>query len=156
MKFLRRVKDRYLIELDAEDAILWSAVLTRFPMVPAAHHQISKEPEAAPAEAQKLLHEAMEAEKAGLRQRIEPFVRQMAKGVADDAVRLHLTAEEIDWLLRVANDVRVGTWLKLGAPEVIDRPPKSADPDAPVMWLLMEMAGVMEVFLLNVAQRAGG
>jgi hypothetical protein len=61
--------------------------------------------------------------------------------------RLTLTNVEIDWLLQVLNDIRVGLWLKLGSPdqevEFLGTKPEEVRDHS-----LMQLAGHFQSFLL--------
>ena len=41
-----------------------------------------------------------------------------------DQFRFTLTGEQMEWLLQVLNDMRVGCWVKLGRPELEPAPPR--------------------------------
>jgi predicted house-cleaning NTP pyrophosphatase (Maf/HAM1 superfamily) len=57
-----------------------------------------------------------------------------------------LSPAEIEWLLQVLNDVRVGGWLALGEPEELE-PPEINETNAPYL-LAMEAAGYFQAQLL--------
>jgi len=58
-----------------------------------------------------------------------------------------LFRSQIEWLLQVLNDVRVGSWLMLGEPEPGDEP---AVTKANAKYLLaLELCGVFESVLLT-------
>ncbi|HEX3716554.1 MAG TPA: hypothetical protein VH595_01185 [Verrucomicrobiae bacterium] len=102
-----------------EKALLLATVQL-FPVLPAGYHRLTKDPQDAPPAEQHLLEEAMARQKAEHKARINKFLRSEApffQEVEDD-VYLHLTAEQLEWLLQVLNDIRVGSWVKLGSPDV--------------------------------------
>ncbi|HEY3913036.1 MAG TPA: hypothetical protein VGN61_01010, partial [Verrucomicrobiae bacterium] len=68
---------------------------------------------------QHLLEEAMERQTAEHKARVTQFLKAEQPFFREDEndVYLHLTAEQLEWLLQVLNDVRVGSWVKLGSPE---------------------------------------
>jgi hypothetical protein len=65
----------------------------------------------------------------------------------DAGLRFTLTASEMEWLLQVLNDVRVGSWLALGEPEELEIPEVNRT-NAPYL-LAMESAGYFESALLD-------
>jgi hypothetical protein len=60
-----------------------------------------------------------------------------------------LSAADVEWLLQVFNDVRVGSWVHLGLPE--ERIAKLTLENAPHLWA-MEMAGYFESQLLKALE----
>lgn len=59
---------------------------------------------------------------------------------------LVLSPDEVEWLLQVLNDIRVGSWVALGSPE--NPLAKISQKTAPHLWA-MEMAGYFEMHLLD-------
>ena len=62
-------------------------------------------------------------------------------------IHFTLTAPQVEWLLQVFNDVRVGSWLALGEPEELEIPEVNQT-NAPYL-LAMESAGHFEAALLS-------
>jgi hypothetical protein len=60
--------------------------------------------------------------------------------------KLKLTVGEVEWLLQVLNTIRVGIWLKLGAPE--KRIPRLTPANARDVWM-MEISGYFQMQLLE-------
>ena len=65
----------------------------------------------------------------------------------DGGFDLTLTSAEIEWLLQVLNDVRVGCWLTLGEPEPGEEPEVSEE-NARYL-IAMELCGLFESELLS-------
>jgi hypothetical protein len=67
----------------------------------------------------------------------------------ESGFRFALSAPEIEWLLQVLNDVRVGSWIGLGSPDT-EKGGKIplTEETAPLLWV-MEMAGSFEMVLLD-------
>ena len=65
----------------------------------------------------------------------------------DAGLRFTLMAPEMEWLLQVLNDVRVGSWLALGEPEELEIPEVNQT-NAPYV-LAMESAGYFQSALLD-------
>jgi hypothetical protein len=63
--------------------------------------------------------------------------------------RLSLSPAEVEWVLQVLNDIRVGSWIILGSPE--ERLPELNETNAPHVWA-MEMAGHFQAQLLEALQ----
>jgi len=67
----------------------------------------------------------------------------------DSGWRFILSATDIEWLLLVLNDVRIGSWIELGSPE---RPLEALSAEnAPAVWA-MEMAGAFQMSFLELLE----
>lgn len=151
MRLLQVQRDRYVFQLGRRDQALLFGVLKLYPVTPASHHRITRADVPAPDSAnQGMLDEAIAAHTAESKKRVGQFLTNPARfSAAEDGHRLTLEREEIEWLLQVLNDVRVGSWLMLGCP----------DPDAGGVpevtsgnrryFLAMELAGHFESVLLR-------
>jgi hypothetical protein len=95
------------------------ATLQVFPVLAPSYHQLTKDPtNARPAE-QRLLEEAMERQRAEHKVRLSEFLRGEAPVFREsgEELYLNLSAEQLEWLLQVLNDIRVGSWVQLGSPD---------------------------------------
>jgi len=106
-------------QLSKLERALLLATVQLFPMLKADYHKLTKDPKSANPAEQHLLEEAMERQnmehKARAAQFLKaelPFFRE-----TEDEVYLSLTPEQLEWLLQVLNDIRVGSWVKLGSPD---------------------------------------
>jgi len=69
--------------------------------------------------------------------------------------RVIFSREEMEWLLQVLNDVRVGSWLALGCPDPdAGKAPEVNESNAKYMFL-MELSGHFEWVLLEALDGAG-
>ncbi len=66
----------------------------------------------------------------------------------ENGFTISLNREEIEWLLQVLNEVRVGLWIALGSPS---DPPQSLSltPDKGKLAWMMDIAGYFEMGLLR-------
>ena len=96
------------------------ATLKLYPMLDGDYHRLSRAPQAAGDAEQEWLEEAMNQQRIEHRKRLELFFKHDQRFFKNGAehLRLTLTAEQMEWLLRVLNDVRVGSWVRLGRPEM--------------------------------------
>jgi hypothetical protein len=118
MRFLRSGDDRFMLELAGREYRLLREVIRLFPRIPVAYHQLN--PTGDPAETaadQRLLEESLAAQKANARRQLEVWLDH-ANRFRSKAGRwqLRFSASELDWFLQILNDVRVGSWLRLGSP----------------------------------------
>lgn len=122
---LRRNGKQFVFHLSRREHGLLVETLRFYPLVPPAHHRLSRDG-AAPSlvESQRLLDEALAEHRAANRRRVQAFLADPQRfRPRDNAVELQLTPAEVEWLLQVLNDVRVGAWLALGEPEQGEEPP---------------------------------
>lgn len=118
MKLLRQEGDRFEFRLTRREQDLFRSVLDAYPVTPPEHHRISRRSADPHDPNQALLSESLAALKAEWRRRLDVFLANGKRFRRDgNACRLTLNREEIEWLLRVLNDVRVGSWIRLGSPE---------------------------------------
>ena len=105
---------------------------------------------AAEEENQRLLDEALAAHREEQAQLVRAFLDEPDRFAAvKEGWRFQLTAPQIEWLLQVLNDVRVGNWVVLGSPdfEQGEQVPLT-DENAERLWL-METAGFFQDHLLG-------
>lgn len=153
MNLLKREKNRFTFHLPKREKQLLLAVLGRYPLVPARHQPLSKS--AAPdrnESNQRLLDEALAEQRQENRRRLRTLLedtRHFRK--AQTGWHLVLSGSEVEWLLQVLNDVRVGSWVLLGAPADDLWNFDLNEQTAPHAWT-MEVAGWYEAALLEALQ----
>jgi hypothetical protein len=94
---------------------------------------------------EKLLQEALAEQRAESLRALRNLFKQRLHRDQTGAV-LALSREEVESLLQVLNDIRVGCWVALGSPE--DPLANLSRKTAPHLWA-MEMAGYFEMHLLD-------
>ena len=118
MKFAR-TSNRLLFLLGQRETRTFLATLRLYPRIPPAHHRLSKSgkiPEAAAS--QRLLDEALAEQRAENRKLLQALLVDPKRFTrTETGSRLTLTPAETEWLLQVFNDIRVGSWILLGAPD---------------------------------------
>lgn len=151
MKLIQADGEQYVFRLGKRDRDLFAGVLRHYPLIPVNHHRLSRSGvQAADPADQVLLEEAMASEKSEGRKRVDRLLNSPQRWATDRAAfRLTLTREEMEWLLQVLNDIRVGSWLKLGCPDPDEgKPPQVAKESTPYL-LILELAGHFECALLS-------
>ena len=153
MRLFRASQDSLVLQLGRDEKPVFVELLGRYPVVPEAYQKLSRSrPSGGDAdEHQQLLDDALREQRAELRTKIHEWLE------ASDRFRrlkngFHFTLLRADtnWFLQVLNDVRVGSWLQLGAPEVMPGPddvPKY-NPAQLRAWLGMELSGKFQMELL--------
>ncbi len=158
MKLLRAEADRYEFHLGRREHKVFCEVLGAYPVTPLDHHRLSRTGSAGgPDSHQALLTESLQAVKAALRKRLDAFLGNAQRfAVLADGYRVSLSREEMEWLLQVLNDVRVGSWLRLGAPDPEAAKLPRLKPETARYLPLMELAGHFEFTFLAALDGTDG
>lgn len=150
MNLIKAEKGTLSFQIVAKEKRLLFQVLSLYPLIPPAHAQISKS-EDRPAD-QQLLEEALAAQRLEQKKRVMALLKAKTVFHPNEAgFRFTLKAAQVEWLLQVLNDVRVGAWLALGSPDG----PKEIlaalnEKSAPYLWA-MEVAGQFLMELLKAS-----
>ena len=151
MKLLRSTDDGFVFQFARRERRLLLSILELYPLIPASYHRLSKtaDPEQIAAD-QKLLDEALAAQKAENQRQLLAVLNEPGRfRLEADGYELTLSAEQVDWFLQVLNDVRVGSWLKLGCPDPSKEPPAEPTEDNVHYYVAMEFCGVVQSLLLQ-------
>ncbi len=148
MKRLPDSRGRLEFHLGENERLLFEHLLRLYPVVPPAHQQITRGPTLLDAAAeQKLLDEALAEQRQQSRKRIEILLQDLARlKSAGNGSRLSLPPADLEWLLQVLNDIRVGSWVRLGSP---DRKFENLPPGHLQHLWAMEGAGFFQMALLE-------
>jgi hypothetical protein len=146
--------NRFVFQLARREQLLLQAVLRLYPVVPPAHHRISKSAPASPGETnQGLLDEALAEQRQQGRRKIEALLGDTRRfSATQSGCSLKLSSADLEWLLQILNDVRVGSWIALGAPDQGVEDMEINDTSVRHMWA-MEMAGHFQMGLLAALNR---
>lgn len=152
MKITRSAKDRLVIHLGKQEKLLLFQLLSQYPRIPPAHHKLSLRPSGEEsAENQKLLEEDLAEQRAANQRQLADLLSDPERVRQDrSGWRILLSTGDLEWLLQVLNDVRVGNWVTLGSPE--DKLSVLNRKTAPMVWA-MEMAGYFQMQLLAALER---
>lgn len=151
MKLLRATQQKFQFEFDRIEKHLLLHVLQLYPVVPASHHRLSKDRHMPNRdENQRLLDEALNAQRSEQRQQIESLLKDPHRFVEfEDGYRVCFMREEIEWLLQVLNDVRVGNWIAMGSPDQPAEIRKRLTKEAKAHVMAMDVAGFFETSILH-------
>ena len=144
MKLIKADKDRIWFQLPDRQKQRLAIVLGAYPLVPETHQKLSRT--VTNPEAEKLLQEATASQRRENKERIAMFLTALQPH--EDGYRLVLQSGQIEWLLQVLNDVRVGSWLLLGSPKDQLEALKNLNPTIGQYFWYMEVAGEFEHKLL--------
>ena len=154
MRLVRTTKTRLFFHLGQRETRLLLQILKLYPRVPSAHLKLTQSDRVPDQEAnQRLLDEALAEQRAENKKQLLALLadpRRFAR--TETGGRLSLPPAEVEWLLQVLNDIRVGSWIILGCPE--DKLPELNDTTAS-NFLAMEMAGYFQAQLLEALHGEG-
>lgn len=148
MKLVRAGKSGHVLHLGRREKQLLLETIKLYPLVPAAHHSLSKDGKGPAADDnQRLLEEALADQRRENRRQVLAMLSEPQRFIeTKSGFELALAPEQIEWLLQVLNDVRVGSWLALGEPEQGEAP-ELTEENAKYL-LAMELCGLFESVLL--------
>jgi hypothetical protein len=147
VKLLRVENNRYFLHLDRSEKAPFELVLRLYPVIPSAHQSLSETSPNLP-ENQKLLDEALAEQRKENKLLVQKLLADPERFKATaKGVELTLTAGEIEWVLQVLNDVRVGHWLLLGSPE--EHPAWDPHAENAPQVMTMALAGHFQMELLE-------
>ncbi|MDR3458237.1 MAG: hypothetical protein P4N60_12380 [Verrucomicrobiae bacterium] len=151
MKLIRKDGDEFEFEFAPVEKGLFFHLLGLYPAVPVSYHKLSKGwriPQEA--ENQELLNEAIKAQRAERQQEIIALVKDPGRFTAGpEASRAVFKGGELEWLLQVLNDVRVGNWIAAGSPDLQEERKLRRDKKSLQHLMLMELAGGFEMLFLG-------
>ena len=157
MNLIDHKKGCFVIGMSGQEKALLLAVLKLFPLSPLTHprRQLSADPEAhVVQENQHLLTETLKEQQSHHRQWIAKWQESGRFEPGKAGFQLRLTRAEMEELLQVLNDVRVGSWMALGSPELEDVGELLAEDENMVHWHRLKLADVFQMFFLDVIRRA--
>ena len=156
MKLIQRDGESFLFHISKREKGLLFEVLKLYPLIPIAHHRVSQTA-AAPrvTESQKLLESALADRTRENKRQLLAMLKQEARlQEGDGAHRLALSAPQMEWLLQVLNDIRVGSWLILGEPDEKKGKPIELNDKNARYYAEMEFCGLFQMMLLDAFQQS--
>jgi len=149
VKLIRANGRGYTFHLLQRERLALFKVISLYPLVPKAYQPLSRTNHAEDAEEnQALLETALAEQRTENRRHVLALVnkprrfRKRKPGYEVTFKRL-----EIEWLLQVLNDVRIGSWLALGGPEQ-GKPPRLSQENLGY-FVALEVCGAFESLLLS-------
>jgi hypothetical protein len=150
MRFVRSSKDRSIFYVGKREKQMLFQLLKLYPRVPSEHHRLSRSNGGkANAESQRLIEEALAEQRRDNKKVVAGLLNDPGRFIENGAgYHLTLTIAEREWLLEILNDIRVGSWINLGSPEVITEFAEPSDRQDLDFWA-MELAGFFQMALLR-------
>ena len=156
MKLISNQQEKLVFRCSHNEASLLLHLVDLFPLVPLAHHRLSRTPGGIPEpeENQQLLEDSLKAERREKMNWIKSLIGEKSRfRPLKEAVHFTVTREEFETLLQVLNDVRVGSWLTLGSPELGQEEKLVLQPENVVHVHRMELAGLLQMTFLKAIQK---
>jgi hypothetical protein len=154
MRILRANAQAFAFLLNTAEEHVLLQILGSYPVVPADHHTFSKTlADEAALEGERLLREALAEQRASAKDKLATWLEAPGRWrTLKQGRRLNIPREDVEWLLQVLNDVRVGSWIALGSPELHLNPELLA-PEQQATWAMMELSGMFQMALLHAVER---
>jgi len=151
VKLIQRQEDAFLFDIGKREKRLLLEVLNLYPLIPAAHHRLSKATDASRlSDNQRFLEEALgERKQQNKRQLLAMLSDERRIKDTDSGCRLTLDSSQIEWLLQVVNDIRVGSWLILGEPDERNGKRIELNNQNARYYAAMEFCGYFQMALLD-------
>ena len=148
---LARIDEQALtFHLEENEYEFLAQTFDSYPVVPAAHHSLSKDstdPRAA--EFQLLLDEAIAGQRAENKKHLRQWIDKPGRfKEVPEGCEFTLERTDLEWFLQVLNDIRVGSWLLLGSPEERLDHRKVSHKLLPA-WVSMELCGFLQSVILQ-------
>jgi len=154
VKLIRVTKGNFLFQLGKREKQLLFQVLRLYPRIPPATFRLSKIGKLPDAEEnQRLLDESLAEQREQNRKILNTFLADPRRFTdTESGIRLSVSPSELEWLLQILNDVRVGSWIILGSPEHGLEFKLLNDKTAPDFWA-MEMSGQFQMRFLEALEK---
>lgn len=151
MKLIRTKREKLAFEISLPEKRLLFEVLKLYPLISATHHRLSKTAGSAQHdENQRLLEESLAAQREENRKNVRTMLDEPGRfQAAASGFQLTLSGPEIEWLLQVLNDVRVGSWIALGSPDPEQGKKIVFNEKILPHFRMMELAGAFQMVFLD-------
>ena len=151
MKILKSDGDKFTFQITKREKRLLFDILALYPLVPAFIQPLSRTANPADVQAdQRLLEESLAAHKQENKKQLGVIINEINRS-QESAGGCHfsLSSDQMEGLLQVLNDIRVGSWQKLGSPDAIEKKAiELNEQNARHTWA-MEVAGLFQMALLS-------
>jgi hypothetical protein len=152
MKLIRTTTNKLRFRLSPREKDLLLAVLRLYPCIPTAYQPLTRLARLGDSN-QQLLDEALAEQRASNKKHLQVLLadpKTLTK--TKTGWELSLSPADVEWLLQVLNDIRVGSWTILGSPEDCTAPLNAANVSH--LWA-MKIAGAFEMEILEAWEGGG-
>jgi hypothetical protein len=151
MKLIHAAGETFQFEISEGEKGLLFHLLQLYPLVPAPHYRLSKDRQIPNRdENQRLLDEALSTQRLENRKQVEAMLQEAKRfAVCAAGYLVTFSRGEMEWLLQVFNDVRLGSWIALGSPDQLEEMRQRRRPQAARHVLTMDLAAFFEMAFLG-------
>jgi hypothetical protein len=156
VKLIKREETHCSFLIGKREREMLFSLLQRYPAVLTAHYRDRNPPKDDHARKnQELIEEALAEQQKESKKQLEQMLAESGRFIENDfGFTFTLSHSEIEWMLQMLNDVRVGSWIQLGEPDP-DSPEKPPLNEQTVMlYWSMEIAGLFQHALLEATKPA--
>jgi hypothetical protein len=141
----------FVFHITQREKDLLLATLKLYPMLRAGYHRLSKNSKTASQAEQDWLEESMEQLRQDHKKKLAQLFGNNQRFFKESHgdLRFSLTPEQMEWVLRVLNEVRVGSWVRLGRPELDAARKAQLSSAQSRLFTAMELSGYFEANLLE-------
>ena len=156
MKLLKREETHCSFLIGRREREMLFSLLQRYPVMVAAHFRTRNPPKTDEAKQnQELLEEALAEQQKENRKHLEQMLAENGRFIENDlGFTFRLSYFEIEWMLQVLNDIRIGSWIQLGEPDLSSPNAPPLNEQTVLLAWAMEIAALFQHSLLQAAQSA--
>jgi hypothetical protein len=157
VKLVTRDGDRWTFQLRRQEKALLLDLLQRYPVLDPAFQPLSKTADLAQRQAdQELLHEALAAQQEENRRMLHDLLGEgQCFSRVERGWRFTLEGRQVETLLQMLNDIRVGSWRNLGCPDAGQTSsPEITEANLRSLYA-MELSGFFQTHLLAALESRG-
>ena len=150
MKLRRADQGQFVFQLGKREKPLLFEVLKFYPLIPASYNRWSGGQDRSDEASHKLIEEALTEQRHANKRQLQAILEDPGRFTEyDGGWQFSMSASELEWLLQVLNDIRVGSWIMLGSLDPKEqRRVELTGKNAPYLWA-MELCGHFETVLLQ-------
>ncbi|MCD6051542.1 MAG: Leucyl/phenylalanyl-tRNA--protein transferase [Verrucomicrobia bacterium] len=151
MKLLQRNEAEVIFQLGVREYEAFQRLLALYPMVPEGYSQLSRfsDPKELGADEELLKESLAESKRSGQKAIQEMFADGRHFEHVSRAWLLKLLPGEVEWLLQVCGDIRVGSWIKLGSPNNQQERALKLTPENLDYFLPLQMMSNLQLLFIN-------
>ena len=151
MHLVKASGETYRFQISGVEKRVLFAIIREYPLVPVGHHRLTHSIPGK--DGQELLEESLAEHRQAHRKHVNSMLRAKSRFQKNqEGWRFSLKAPQMEWLLQVLNDVRVGSWLALGAPDGPREMLKALNAKTARQFQIMEAAGFFQMVLIQAMQ----
>jgi len=153
MRLVRVGKEKFVFHLGKREKDLLVAVLSQYPVLIARQPLSKSGASDSEGSNQRLLDEALAEQRQANKQQLRTLLRDASRLKAtENGWRMSLSTADIECLLQILNDVRVGSWVILGSPDDEVWNLTLDENTAPYAWAMLA-AGDFQMKLIHSLNR---